>query len=98
MRADPAPSNMTEALLWFLLAANLVAFLAMGFDKERAKRGGRRVPERTLLLLALPGAAPGAWAGMQTFRHKTVKGSFRRQMFLVTFLQVAVVYAWFRWL
>jgi len=88
---------MPHPLLVFLLLTNLVAFLAMGLDKWRARRGARRTPERTLLLLALPGAAPGAWAGMQTFRHKTIKGSFRLKMFLVSSVQVAAVYAWFRW-
>ncbi len=88
---------MLHPLLVLLLLINLLAFLAMGLDKWRARRGARRTPERTLLLLALPGAAPGAWAGMHTFRHKTIKGSFRLKMFLVTFVQVAAIYAWFRW-
>ncbi|MBQ3223440.1 MAG: DUF1294 domain-containing protein, partial [Clostridia bacterium] len=50
---------------------NLITFTVYGADKRRAKRGGRRVPEKTLFLLAVMGGSPGALAGMYTFRHKT---------------------------
>ena len=58
-------------LLWYLLAANILEFLLMGSDKRRAKRGSRRVPERTLLLTALLGGSLGGVLGMAVFRHKT---------------------------
>jgi len=76
-------------LLGFV-ALNVVALLAMAWDKLRAVRGGRRVPERTLLLLALPLAAPGALLGMWMFSHKTSKGSFKARMLVVTLLNVAL--------
>lgn len=60
----------------YLLGINLTAFLVFGFDKLRAKRGGRRVPERTLFLLAGLLGSVGAWLGMQVFRHKTRHTSF----------------------
>ena len=47
------------------------AFFAMGLDKLRARSGGRRIPERVLLVLAALLGAPGAYAGMMVFRHKT---------------------------
>ena len=60
-----------QLLLGLLLCVNLVDFGLMGFDKHRAKTGGWRVRERTFFLLAALGGAPGAIAGMWTFRHKT---------------------------
>jgi len=39
---------------------SLASFAAYGFDKRRAATGGRRVPERTLLVLALVGGWPGS--------------------------------------
>ena len=59
------------ALLGYLAAVNLLAFTAYGADKRRAKKDKRRVPEKTLFLLAIIGGSVGAWAGMYTFRHKT---------------------------
>ena len=59
------------ALAGYLALVNLIAFVVYGADKRRAKKERRRVPEKTLFLLALIGGSVGAWAGMYTFRHKT---------------------------
>ena len=59
------------ALVGYLAAVNVIAFAVYGADKRRAKKERRRVPEKTLFLLALIGGSVGAWAGMYTFRHKT---------------------------
>ena len=57
-------------------ALTLLTLLAYGWDKLRAKRGARRVPERTLHTLGLLGGFAGAWIGMRLFRHKTQKPAF----------------------
>lgn len=63
--------------LWPLWAAlgllNLVTFGVYAYDKHiaRKNRGKRRVPERTLLLLAFCGGCIGALFGMVLCRHKT---------------------------
>ena len=62
---------LAAALLIYLALVNLIAFAVYGADKRRAKKERRRVPEKTLFLLALIGGSVGAWAGMYTFRHKT---------------------------
>ena len=59
------------AALVYLALVNVVAFAVYGADKRRAKKDKRRVPEKTLFLLALIGGSVGALAGMYTFRHKT---------------------------
>ena len=65
-------------LALYLAAVNLVAFVAMGWDKRRAKQPGRRrIPEKRLFLLALLGGALGATAGMFLFHHKTRHWTFR---------------------
>lgn len=58
-----------------LAGANAIAFGLMAHDKGRARTGGRRVPERTLLLAALLGGL-GAWLGQHLLRHKTRKQPF----------------------
>jgi len=63
-------------LLGLAAALNVVTFFVYGWDKRQARLGGDRVPEKKLWLLILIGGCPGAWAGMQVFRHKTRKTSF----------------------
>ena len=54
-----------------LLLLNALAFGVYGVDKWSARRGWRRVPEKTLFALALFGGSVGAFLGMRVFRHKT---------------------------
>lgn len=67
--------GVTKVLL-YLLAINVIAFLAMGIDKWKAKNGVWRIPEQTLISLVLLGGGIGGIAGMYTFRHKTKKPRF----------------------
>lgn len=60
----------------YLLVINVIAFLAMGLDKWKAKRGAWRIPEQTLMSLVLLGGGIGGIAGMYVFRHKTKKVRF----------------------
>ena len=84
-------SEVQRVLLTYLVAVNVAAFLAFGWDKRAARRGSSRIPERRLLWLALLFGAPGAWFGARTSRHKTVKRSFRIKLALVTVLDAAVL-------
>jgi uncharacterized membrane protein YsdA (DUF1294 family) len=63
-------------LTGYLAVINFTTWVAYGLDKGRAKSGKWRIPERTLLLLALIGGSLGALAGMIMFRHKTRKAKF----------------------
>ena len=60
----------------YLLCINIIAFLAMGIDKWKAKRNAWRIPEATLMSLVLLGGGIGGIAGMYAFRHKTKKSKF----------------------
>lgn len=74
---------------------SLLAFFLMGYDKGRAKAGRRRVPERTLLLVAALGGAPGALLGMYLFRHKTRHPRFQYGLPLLLLAQAGLIF-WFR--
>lgn len=65
-----------KILMWYLMIINVAAWIAYGLDKWKAKAGEWRIPERTLLILALIGGSLGALAGMMMFRHKTRKAKF----------------------
>jgi uncharacterized membrane protein YsdA (DUF1294 family) len=64
-----------SSLLVFLVAVNFVSLVFFGVDKLKSKRGGWRIPESRLLLVAFFGPF-GAYAGMLLFRHKTRKVKF----------------------
>ena len=70
-----ASMNQIFLLQLFLVTANSVAIAAFGIDKLKSKRGGSRIPERELLLLAFFGPF-GAYAGMLLFKHKIRKAKF----------------------
>ena len=63
-------------VMYYLIIINITAWLAYGLDKWKAKAGKWRIPERTLLFLALIGGSVGALAGMFLFHHKTKSRSF----------------------
>ena len=63
-------------LLW-LLVLSLLAFVLCGWDKSRARKHRRRIPEKTLFLLSFLGGGPGFLIGMGVVRHKTRHLSFR---------------------
>ncbi len=65
-----------KLIMAYLYAVNLTALALFGVDKRRAVRGGRRIPERVLLGVAVIGGSVGAIGGMLSFRHKTRKPRF----------------------
>ncbi|MBQ3105548.1 MAG: DUF1294 domain-containing protein [Lachnospiraceae bacterium] len=63
-----------DVILWlitYLLTINLIGFFAMGLDKRKARKHTFRIPESTLLMLAVIGGSVGTLLGMYLFRHKT---------------------------
>jgi uncharacterized membrane protein YsdA (DUF1294 family) len=87
-------SQLDRTLLLAVAGINVVTFVVYGWDKWRARRGGRRVPEAHLLWLAAVTGAIGAWTAMTLFRHKTRKRSFRRWLVLATAWNGVWVWLW----
>jgi len=54
-----------------LVGINLISFIVYGIDKRKAKKRLWRIPEATLIGLALMGGSVGAFLGMKFFHHKT---------------------------
>ena len=80
--------------VWLLLI-NLVTFFIFGLDKLKAKRkvtkeNVRRVPEKTLFLLAAIGGSIGALLGMKVWHHKTLHKSFRFGIPAILALQILI--------
>ena len=73
--------------LTVLLGLNLLTLIQFWRDKQRARRGDRRIPEAELLLLAAIGGSPGAFAARRLFHHKTRKQPFSTWLMLIAALQ-----------
>ncbi|MDO4295221.1 MAG: DUF1294 domain-containing protein [bacterium] len=86
---------MEHLLYLYLIAINLLTFVLYGVDKQRAIRKQWRIPERTLLLLAVVGGSIGALGAMYYFRHKTQKEKFRFGVPLILALQL-LLFWWIR--
>ena len=85
------------AVLIFLM--NLNCFLLMRRDKQLARKGQRRIPERTLFLSAALFGGLGGVLGMQLLRHKTKHWYFRVFFPLMAVVQAGIAgYAAWRWL
>ena len=63
-------------LAGYILLANSLAYAAFAVDKSRAVNAQRRIPERSLLMLAMLGGWIGAKAAQYRLRHKTRKQPF----------------------
>lgn len=74
----------------YLIIINIATFLIYGADKKRARTRQWRIPEKTLILLALLGGSIGAYAGMHFFRHKTQKPLFKIGIPLIFLCQLAL--------
>lgn len=83
------------AIGW-VAATSVWAFWLFGFDKWRARRGGRRVAEATLFWVSALGGWPGGLLGMVIFRHKSAKGSFQLKFAAAFFIWAALIYAAWR--
>jgi uncharacterized membrane protein YsdA (DUF1294 family) len=91
-------------LLWFptwdvvfawLIAINMVTFIAFGYDKAVARQGAVRVPEAILLGLTLLGGGIGGVLARPLFRHKTQKVSFRLVFWLCFMVSIVLVVVYY---
>jgi uncharacterized membrane protein YsdA (DUF1294 family) len=80
-------------LIASMVLLSLLSYAVYASDKRAAQQGRRRVPERTLHLLALLGGWPGALLAQRLLRHKTAKPSFLIVFWLTTLGHVVTVAA-----
>ena len=78
----------TQNIIIYLIIINILGFLLMFIDKQKAKKGAWRIPEKTLFIVTTFGGGIGTIAGMYIFRHKTQKLNFVVGLPLITILEV----------
>ena len=84
-------NTLHSYLAYYLLAINVVTFIVYGIDKYKAKKAKWRIPEATLLLLAVLGGSIGAWMGMKVWHHKTMHKKFKYGIPAILFIQIALM-------
>ena len=76
--------------LYYLALINAVTFIVYGADKLKAKKGKWRIPESTLLLLAIVGGSIGAWCGVKVWHHKTLHKKFKYGIPMIMAVQIGL--------
>lgn len=79
------------SLLYYLIAINAITFITYGIDKWKARKNKWRIPESTLLLLAVFGGGIGAFLGMRVWRHKTMHKKFKYGIPSILVLQIGLL-------
>ncbi len=82
---------MVALLLFCIIGVNVITFVVYGIDKLKAKKGKWRVPETTLLFLAIIGGSVGAWCGVKVWHHKTMHLKFKYGIPLIMAVQVGLL-------
>lgn len=80
-----------ETVAYFLISLNILTFIVYGVDKWRAAHGRWRIPESTLLGLAVIGGSIGALLGMKVWHHKTKHKKFVLGLPLILIAQLVIV-------
>lgn len=80
----------TAALLYFAVIS-FVTFIITALDKILAKKKMRRIPEATLLSLALFGGALSEYIAMKLIRHKTLHKKFMIGLPVIILFQIILI-------
>ena len=84
-------NTLHSCLAYYLLGINAVTFIVYGIDKYKAKKAKWRIPEATLLLLAVLGGSIGAWMEMKVWHHKTMHKKFKYGIPAILLIQIALM-------
>lgn len=84
--------DVNEIFWIYFAAVNIISFFIIAYDKHKARKAGWRVPEIRIFLIGLIMGAPGIYAGMQIFRHKTQHKKFVIGIPVLIILNVICIY------
>lgn len=82
---------MFENFIIYVLAINLISFILMFIDKQKAIHKKWRISENTLIFISILGGSFGMLLGMHCFRHKTKHKKFTLGIPAILILQVGII-------
>ena len=80
-----------KAVLAYLIFINIVSVAICCYDKNQARHRGKRISEKTLMLLGAFGGALAMYFIMKSIRHKTKKKKFMIGLPIMFIIQTALV-------
>ena len=83
---------MENILLYYLFLINIIAFIIIYIDKQKAIKHKWRIRESTLFLISIIGGSLGTLIGMYTFRHKTKHIKFTLGIPFILIVQIILIY------
>lgn len=86
---------LVKYLIIYFAVISLITAVVTLADKRSAHRGGQRVSEAMLILLALLGGALAELVVMKKIRHKTLHKKFMVGLPLIIFLHIALIVSLF---
>lgn len=78
-------------IIGYVITINVITLITYGIDKWKAKHNKWRIPEATLLMLAVIGGSIGALCAMKLFHHKTLHKKFYIGVPVILLLQIAII-------
>ena len=76
----------------YIILINLIGFLVMYIDKNKAKKGDYRISEKAIFIISLIFGAIGVYLGMYKFRHKTKHLSFTIGIPICIIINIVAIY------
>lgn len=78
-------------IIAYFIIVNVLTYLFMHMDKQRARNDKRRISEASLLSMAFIGGSIGMLVSMYVLHHKTRKIKFKLGVPVILMLQVLLV-------
>lgn len=83
---------MENISLYYLLLINIIAFIIIYIDKQKAIKHKWRIKESTLFFISIIGGSLGTLIGMYTFHHKTKHIKFTLGIPFILIVQIILIY------
>lgn len=82
--------TIMKMLIIYYILINLLAFIAMYVDKQKAKSNKWRISEKALIMMSIFGGSIGMLCGMKEFRHKTKHAKFKYGVPIILIVQILI--------
>ena len=83
--------TITILFITYELLINFITYFTYAADKTKARQHKWRIPERTLILLAILGGSPAALLAMKHYHHKTRHLKFKLGVPLILITQIVLI-------